>query len=118
MDKNFMPGVIALLLVGAVLPASAQNYGDYLSRIREAEPASNNIQRIDDLSLTHKVRLRLPQELIGDGSGNAPKLSIDLGYGRSLPSFLGSTSPRTNLPNEFLGRSGQSAIKASVSVGF
>lgn len=115
--KTLLVTLTASLMAGAALPAWAQ--GDRETAVQGGVPtlAAAGIERGNEFSLAHKVKLGVPSVFVGDGNMQAPKLSLEFGYGRSLPPAVGSVSP-VNLPEEFWGRANQSVIKANVTLGF
>jgi hypothetical protein len=115
--KSLPAALTALALVAAALPALAQGDGVPGLQIRPPEPAPSDAARNSDLFLAHRLRLGVPPALTGDDNADAPKLSIELGYGKSPPPLLGATLP-SNLPEEFWGRGDQRSVKANLSLGF
>jgi len=117
MMKSLPAALAALFLAVAALPALAQGDGQSGIQGRGLEPVANGIERGSALLPAHTVRLGLPSALIGDENAQARKLSLELGYGQSLPPPVGLV-PRTNLPEEFRGRSDQIAVKANITLSF
>jgi len=107
----------ALVFASAALPAFAQGDGVPGLQIRPPEPAANAPARGSNLPLEHKVRLGLPPALAGDASADAPKLSIELGYGKAAPPAPGLATPGS-LPSEYWGRANERAVKADLTFGF
>ena len=92
-----LPGLaVAFLFVVAVQPALALD---------------------GDTPLAHRLKLNLPSLLPQNAAAEVPKVTVELGYGRALPPFLGVTAP-TALPDEFGSPARQSAIKANITLGF
>lgn len=115
--KSLSAMLTALFMAFAALTASAQGDGMPGIQTSAPEPVAKDPARGSNLPLAHKVKLGLPPALTGDASAEAPKLSIELGYGKSPPPPLGSAAP-ANLPGEYWGHTSQRAIKANVSLGF
>jgi hypothetical protein len=107
----------ALVLATAALPAWAEDKSAPGLQFRAPEPAATVTTRRSDLFVEHKLRLGMPPALTGEQSADAPKLSIELGYGKSPPPLLGSAGLAT-LPEEFWGRTDQRAVKANLNFGF
>jgi hypothetical protein len=70
-----------------------------------------------DTLLAHRLKLNLPSLLPESAAAEVPRVTVELGYGRALPPFLGVTAP-TALPDEFGSPARQSAIKANITLGF
>lgn len=112
-----LPALLAALVIGgAALPALAQDNSAPSLQWRPPEQAAPVAAERSDLLLAHKVKLGLPP-LIDDEALQAPKLSVELGYGRALPPLIGTASPSA-VPEQFWGPAGQRAIKANLSMGF
>lgn len=115
--KTLLATLTAFLMAGAALPAWAQGDGETIVQGGVPTLAAASVERGNEFSLAHKVKFGVPSVLVGDGNTQAPKLSLEFGYGRSLPPSVGTVSP-VNLPEEFWGRANQSVIKANMTLGF
>lgn len=92
-----LPGLLAVLVFIAVAQPALALDGDTL--------------------LAHRLKLNLPSLLPENAAAEVPKVTVELGYGRALPPFLGVTAP-TALPDEFGSPARQSTIKANITLGF
>jgi hypothetical protein len=115
--KSLPAMLTALVLGGAALPALAQGDAVPGLQFRAPEPVAPVTARRSDLFVEHKVRLGMPPALTGEQSADAPKFSVELGYGKASPPLLGSAGLAT-LPEEFWGRTDQRAVKANLNFGF
>jgi len=69
-----------------------------------------------DAHLAHRMKFDLPT-LSDNAKDEAPRVTLELGYGRAPPPYLGAAAASA-LPEEF-GRPGrQGAIKAGLTFGF
>jgi hypothetical protein len=115
--KTLPAMLAALVLASAAAPAFAEGDGVPGRQNRAPDLTVDAPVSGSDLALAHKLRLGLPSALTGEQSADAPKFSIELGYGKSAPPTAGAAGP-AKLPQEYWGRADERAVKANLSLGF
>ena len=110
--KHRAAAIGALVIAFAALPAWA---GDTIPAPQSPapEPVFNDPLHRDASSPAHRLKFEVPHAFGSEQSAQAPKLSIELGYGGAQP-----LDPTAKLPDGPWGHTDVRAIKAGISLGF